>query len=1008
MKKPAKSAPNPHLKRMRERQGWSQEYVAREVGTDAFTISRWERGVTMPSPHFRQKLSALFGLSVAELGLLPAETKETKEAASTVEGQPDEVAAPTALAQAPIFDPAIPPPFARDHGLVGRDELLSHLKQRLLNGASVALSALNGLPGVGKTALATALVHDEEVRAYFSDGVLWVGLGYEPDILGLLSRWGSLLNCAPADLAQRSRPQAWATSIHAAIGQRRMLLVIDDAWEISSALAFQVGGPNCAHLVTTRFPEIARRFAAEGTTVVSELEDTEGRTLLMRLAPEAVRAEPEEAAALVATVGGLPLALTLLGNFLRAQAHSGQPRRLRAALARLHSADERLRLNEPQPLVGGHPGLSAGAPLSLQTVIGMSDQQVSEEARAVLRALSVFPPKPNTFSEEAAVAVSALPVETLDELTDAGLLESSGPERYTLHQTIADYARLQLAVNGDTPVTGRFVEYFVAYVEAHSTDYSALDRESSNILAMLEVAFEQDMQAALVRGVHAFAPLLITRGLYILAEAQLQRSLQAARALEDSGDQATAQLHLGKIAEQQGNYVQAQVYWQSGLALARAIGHRRNVAQILYNLGELAWRQGQLQQAHQFFTDALDILRQLDDQRGVADTLKSLGNLVGEQGQPEQANQLYGEALDLYRRLDDQRGVAFTLHNLGILAREQGHAEQARKLYEEALSKLRELGDRRSSAVVLNNLGNLARNQGQFEQSRRFLDESLAIHRELGNRFGFAFTLLNLGNLTTDQEEFEQAQQFLDEALTILRDLQSLRNVAITLQTLGVLARKQRQFEQAHSYFDESLTLFRDLQDQRQGALTWREQATLAREEGQPELAHRLYTEALTVLAQLEDQREVAVTRLELGILERQQGRLQEANQLLTEALTATRQIKDTQNVARTQRELGLLARQQGALEQALSLLLSAGVGMALVHSADARTVEQAQAELRALMGEDAFLFHLNRVATDVPEPAYELDQVAWAAAIEKLVKQPLPMRSPPRSRLSLPRQQLP
>ncbi|HLI07354.1 MAG TPA: tetratricopeptide repeat protein [Ktedonobacteraceae bacterium] len=985
MKKTAKPTPNARLKGARERQGWSQEYVAREVGTDAFTISRWERGVTMPSPHFRQKLSTLFGLSVAELGLVTVGVEENSTGGNPIQGRPDEIAPLLPVAQAPVFDPAIPPPFAHGRELLGRADLLQRLKQQLLSSAS--LSALNGLPGVGKTALATALAHDEEMRARFADGVLWVGLGSEPDILGLLSRWGTLLNCAPADLAQRSRPQAWASSIHDAIGQRRMLLVIDDAWEIADALAFQVGGPNCSHLITTRFPEIARRFAAEGTIAVRELEDAEGYALLMRLAPEAVQAEPEEAQALVAAVGGLPLALTLLGNFLRAQAHSGQPRRLRAALARLHSADERLRLHEPQPLVGGHPGLSAGAPLSLQTMIGMSDQQVSEGARVALRALSVFPPKPNTFSEDAAAAVSAMPVEALDELMDAGLLESSGPERYTLHQTIADYARMHLS---DSAVVARMVEYFVTYVEAHTTDYAALDDESNNIFAALEVAHEQGMLAALVRGVHAFAPVLITRGLYTVAEAQLQRSLEAAHSLGDASGQSTAWLHLGKIAEQQGNYVQAQAYWQNGLALAREREHRRSMAPTLYCLGDLAWKQGQLEQARQFFTKALEMLRQLDDQRGVADTLKSLGNLVVEQGQPEQASQLYGEALALYRRLGDQRGTAFTLHNLGVLAREQGQPEQACKLYEEALAILRLLGDRRSSAVVLGNMGNLARNQGHFEQSRRYLDESLSIQRDLGNRFGYAFTLLNLGNLAGDQGQYEQGRAFLNEALTILRDLQSLRNVAIALQTLGVLTCKQRQFEQAHRYFDEALALLRNLQDQRMSALTQREMATLAREEGQFELAYQLYAQALAGLDQLEDRREVAVTRLELAILERQQGRLQEAQQLLTEALTITREIKDLRPVSRILKELGLLA-QQAAEEQALQLLLGAGVGLALLHSTDASTVEEALGQLRDQMGEKRFLAQVRQVAAGAPEPAYELDQAAWAAAIQKLVKQPLP-----------------
>ncbi len=708
MKKPVKTTPNLQLKRARERQGWSQEHVGQKIGTDAFTVSRWERGISMPSPYFRQKLCTLFDLSATELGLVPQEMGG-QEATSSAHA---EEMAPTA---GPILDPAIPPPLPGGHRLVGRDELLSGLKQQLLTGKRVALTALNGLPGVGKTALATALAHDDEVRAYFSDGVLWVGLGYEPDVLGLLSRWGTVLNCTPTDLAQRSRPDAWATSIHAAIGQRHMLLVIDDAWEIAQALAFQIGGPNCAHLVTTRFPEIARRFAADGTNTVGELGDTDGQLLLMRLAPEVVQAEPEASQALVAAVGGLPLALTLLGNFLRVQSYTGQPRRLRAALERLHSADARLRLAEPQALIGSHPGMSAGTPLTLQAVIGMSDQQVNEEARATLRALAVFPPKPNTFSEDAALAVSTMPVEALDVLTDAGLVESSGPARYTLHQTIADYARAHLT---DTTVTGRLVAYYVTYLEAHTTNYEALDDENTNILAALEVAFEQKILPDLVRGLHAFAPLLITRGLFTVAEAQLQRSLEATKVLADDIGRATALLQLGKIAEQRGNYVQAQAYWQNGLTLARESVDRSSAAQTLRELGNLAWMQGQLPYAQQCLEEALDTLRQLDDQRGIADTLKNLGHLAADQGQPALARQLYEEARDIYQLLGDQRGFAVSLHNIGIMAREQGKFEQASQLYEEALSILRELKDLRNIATVLNNLGNLSRQQGQIEQAQ--------------------------------------------------------------------------------------------------------------------------------------------------------------------------------------------------------------------------------------------------------------------------------------------------
>ena len=1020
MKKPAKVAPNPHLKRARERQGWSQEYVAREVGTDAFTVSRWERGITMPSPHYRQQLCTLFGLSVAELGLLPAETEESP---AQVTSRPSEIATQLPPVQAPVFDPAIPPPFAQEHGLIGRDDLLRSLKQKLLSGEPVALSAINGLPGVGKTALATALAHDEDVRAYFPDGVLWAGLGYEPDVLGLLIRWGTTLSCAPPDVAQRSRPPAWAASIHAAIGQRRLLLVIDDAWEIAEALALQVGGPNCAHLVTTRFPEIARRFAAEAAVVVRELENTDGQLLLMRLAPEVVRAEPEEAQALVAAVGGLPLALTLLGNFLRAQTHSGQPRRLRSTLERLHRADARLQLSDPQPLVGGHPGLSAGTPLSLQAVIGMSDQQVSAAARAALRALAVFPPKPNAFSEEAAIAVSALPVETLDELTDAGLLESSGPERYTLHQTIADYARTHLA---DTTAVKRLVDYYISYVETHrDDDAAALDRESNNILAALEAAFEYGMHPPLVRGVLAFAPLLITRGIYTVAEAQLRRSLDAARTLEDATSQASAWLHLGRIAEARGNYVQAHECWQDGLMLARQSEHDGLVAEMLMELGVLARKQGQPAEAHRFFEEALSIARKAGDRRREGATLRNLGVLLRERGQPERARQLYEEALAVFHEVGEQQGSARTLNNLGVLARQQGQPErarqlleaalaifrqledrrgaaialgnlsrlaenrgqlkQARQLYEEALAAFEQLGDRSSAAQVVHNLGTLAWAQGQPEQARHFFEEALDTLRQLGDQRAVALTLNELGSLAREQGQLEEAGQFLAEALNTFWQLGDQREGAFTMRELGVLARQHGEPEQARLFLAEALSTFRQLEDQREGALTQREQGILAREQSEPEQALLFLEEALNTFRHLKNQREIARTQKELGILLREQKKPEQASQLLEEALNTTRESGDPREFARILQQLGLLAWQQGRAKDALRLLLKAGAGLALVDTPDVHKVEELLGQLRSQVSEDTFLSLAARVAKEAPEPIYGLDQAAWAAAIGKL-----------------------
>ena len=973
MKKSARILPNQHLKQARLRQGWSQEYIAREVGTDAFTVSRWERGVTMPSPHFRLQLCMLFNMSAPELGLVPQEVEEKTEP----------VFSPPSLAlqiQPPILDPAIPLSPLGESGLIGREELLLQVKGQVL---AKGRSALHGLPGVGKTALAATLAHDEEVRAHFSDGMLWAGLGRNPEILGLLSRWGMLLGCMPTDPAQRGKPEAWAASIHAAIGQRHILLVIDDAWEIADALAFLIGGPYCSHLVTTRFPEIARRFAFDGTISVCELGDTDGRLLLMRLAPDVVQAESQEAQALVSTVGGLPLALTLLGNFLRVQAHSGQPRRIRAALERLRHADERLRLAEPQTLIGGHPSLEMGTPLSLQAMIGISVQQISPDARSMLGSLAAFPPKPNTFSEEAAVEISAMPVAMLDELSDAGLLESSSPARYTLHQTIADYAAAHLP---EPAASTRLASCFAAYLELHALDYVNLERESSNILAALEAAHIHSMPVMLIQGTHAFVPFLLTRGLSRLATTLLQRSLASAQALTDYPGQVSALLLLGKIAEQRGDYSSARATWQDALSLARQQADISGCARVLQALGTLAYYQGQPESARQFLSEALEVQIQLGDRRASAETRSTLADLIADHGEPEQARQIYTEALITLRKLDDQRGAAQVLGKLGVLAREQSQPEQARQFYEEALTIARRVGDQSTMGVLLINMGNLTRHQGQPEQAHQFYTEALEINRRTGNRRAFAFTLLNLGSLASDQRHFEQARQLFHEAIQIFRDLQDRRSLAITLQSLGSQEVVEGLLEMARIHLDEALALFRSIDDRRLIGLAMRDRGALACLEGRLDEAHALLEGALAILEQVEDRREAALTRQEMGTLARQEGHLEEARMLFNEALEVMRQERDRRNAAHTLLELGRLVWQEQWGEEALSYLLGAGVGMKLMNWFESRDVEDLLAQVCRSLGESAFVALAERVAHAGSEPAYELTPAEWADLIQQWI----------------------
>src|SRR5947209_19743353 len=264
-----------------------------------------------------------------------------------------------------------------------------------------------------------------------------------------------------------------------------MLLIIDDAGSLKYVRTFRVAGANCAHLITTRYPSIASQAGTDGALSISELNEDESMQLLRLLAPRVVEREEQKTRDLVHAVGGLPLALNLIGNYLRMHLYTGQERRIDAALTRLSDAEERLHIGEPHGLVDRHTSLPLDTPISLKSIIAVSDHHLSQQASTALYALSVFPAKPNSFSEQAALAVANLDVATLDELMDAGLLESGDVNHYTLHQTVADYARSCL--EEDAPFE-RLITYVIELVEAHKKDYEILEKEETSILAALEEA----------------------------------------------------------------------------------------------------------------------------------------------------------------------------------------------------------------------------------------------------------------------------------------------------------------------------------------------------------------------------------------------------------------------------------------------------------------------------------------------------------------------------------------
>ena len=769
---------------------WSQQEVADKIGTTPNNVSRWELGITIPGPYFRAKLNELFGKTAEEPGFFAKGILETPVATNVpvTEGRLDDPALP-------LFQP-----------LIGRETLLDRLQLRLCGNSPLPPMALVGLPGVGKTALATALAYDNRIREHFRDGMLWVGLGPQPNILSQLRRWGTLLQITPHEMSTLTNTQAWAYALRSAIGTRCMLLIIDDAWRLEDALAFRVGNTFCSYLLTSRFVDLAHQWSKEDVYIVPELSEAEGMSLLSALAPYAVQTEPESTREIIHAVGGLPLAITLLGNYLHTQTHSQQSRRLQTTLARLRDTELRLRLAQSLAPLECPPHLSTETPISLHATIEVSDQFLDGQAREAFYALSVFPAKPASFSEEAALAVTGAGVEVLDRLNDAGLVECKGPNRYMLHQTITDYVRIHLE---STHPAERFIEYAVSFVEAHPTNNGLLMQESDMIFTALETAYSLNYQTQLVRGVFAIAPFLIAQGYYSVGEVYFQRAFAAATTTSDEKARVRALQHLSTVMQKQGNYERATAYIQEALALARHLNDSELLSHLSGTRAAIRFQQANYTEAEHCYQEGLTWARQAKHAILICRHLSGLGVIATQRGEYQQAHCYYEESLALARQTNQNERICILLTNLGGITHEQGDYARSEAYYLEGLALARRLGERERTARFLINLGVLVHARGDDAQAEACWREGLALVRQMGYRELQCGFLLNLGEVLVSLEGEKQAEVCYQEGLALARQIGSHTWVSLLLTNLGELATKQERYAQAEIYLQEALALAR-------------------------------------------------------------------------------------------------------------------------------------------------------------------------------------------------------
>jgi len=806
------------LKLERERHGWSQSDLAGRIGTSQVNVSRWEKGLTVPGPYFRQQLASTFGKSLEELGLFTEPEEEiASEVSASIPATPTHPAPLNTL------------PHHRNAFFTGRDDLLDMLAATLTSNRTAALTqaqAISGLGGIGKTQIAVeyAYRYSERYQAVF-----WVTASSRDTLIADFVSLAELLNLP--EKAERDQMlvvravKHWLTT-----AETRWLLILDNVDDLEVLSEFLPTRGIGDVLLTTRLQALGT--VARGIDVASMGLD-EGLLFLLRrtqrLAPGASLHEDEpeeqaEAAQIVQELDGLPLALDQAGAYIE-ETQCGF-----AAYRELYKTRRKELLQHRGPFPITHPqSVAATWSLSFHRI-----EQNNPAAADLLRLLAFLHPEaiPEEILRDGAAAfgpiLAPLAGDALKLNALLGMLLRYSLLRRNPSARLLEMHRLVQAVLKDSMEgseqrlwaerTLRGVN--LAFPDVEPQNWPRCQRVLPHAQVCLRYLTEYQLafpEAA--RLLNQVANYLRMHADYAQAEPLLLQALAMRRQLFAAmhPDIAETLNDLGTLYRIQGKYQQAeQLLLEARTIREQALGleHPATVT-TLNNLARLSLARGKYRLAEELYQQTLEIHQKIlaPDHPDLAKSQTGLAELYAAQGRYPEAEQLYQQALAMQVQAFGERhpDVARTLNNLALVYRSQARYEQAEQTYQRALDiQVEVLGERHPDVAQTHyNLARLYRARGFYEDAEPFYQRALAICQDVfsSDHPRVAQVLYGLSKLYNSQGKYYEAADLAHQALAIQerRLDHNHPNIAYTLAVLAQIAEAQQQFAEAEMLIKRAL-----------------------------------------------------------------------------------------------------------------------------------------------------------------------------------------------------------
>ncbi|MEU5108219.1 tetratricopeptide repeat protein [Streptomyces sp. NPDC021354] len=717
-------------------------------------------------------------------------------------GRPRTVSAPVAQSSGPVTLPVAPADFTgRTAELKSALQWLEPRTTKEDKAAAVVVSAVEGMGGVGKTALALHAAHQARARGWFPGGILFADLrGYSHEPVGVgetADRFLRALGVRAKDLPDTvdEKVDAWRLMLESLAKQRQPLLAVLDNVRSAGQISALLPGPPHRALVTSRHSlsslaayriDLAPLSPEEAVAVLNHALQA-GDTGDSR-----VSAQQADALRLAKLCGYLPLALRIISALLRDE----PDRPLADQAAELE--DERTRLDA----MAYDNDDDQGRPLVVRASFALSYRHLTSSEQRAFRLLAAAP-GPDISTTAAAELLDQAPAQArrlLANLARARLLvfttissislPVADVERWAMHDLIRLFAdelgRPHSDEDGRPTAVARLLDYYLATAEAAASHLQArAGQPHSEHLTTLEQALGW----------------LETERVNLLSAATAPPSRHHALG---AGLAST----LGRFFTQRRYLEDWITLTTSALAICREHGDRHSEGTVLRNLGIAMREVRRFEEAIDAHNQAAAICREFGDRHGEGKALNSLGIDLREVGRFEEAIDAHRQAAAIFQEVGDRYSEGTALGNLGADLREVRRFDEAIDAHRQAAAICREFSDRYGEGTVLRNLGIAMRAVCQFEEAIDAHRQAAAIFQEVGDRYSEGTSLNSLGVDLREVRRFDEAIDAHNQAAAIFREFGDRNAEGAALQNLGVVLAAVYRFEEAIDAHNQAAAIF--------------------------------------------------------------------------------------------------------------------------------------------------------------------------------------------------------